>query len=164
MPEAALENGHGDGNSAAPAASGGGGNSAVMMKFRNYIPKTADLKDYVLDKPTTVALEAELEDRCKEAVDAAQEEDAVMAIAPKKPNWDLKRDVQKKMQVLGVKTDKAIMELIRRKIKQESGEAPPASKEKADPEDMKASRNEASIALAREVGKRNVEDIDDTYD
>lgn len=138
----------------------------VNLKFRNYVPKTADLKELVMEKPTIEALEQELAQRASDTIEASMEEDAVMAIAPKKPNWDLKRDVQKQLAVLSMKTDKAIMELIRRKIKQESGEAlPEGDKKKADPEDQKANRNEASIALAREVGKRKIEDVDgDTYD
>ena len=51
-------------------------------------PKAEDLKEGVLPKaPTVKALEKEPEDEPK---------DIVLDVALKKPNWDLKRDIQKK--------------------------------------------------------------------
>lgn len=35
---------------------------------------------------------------------------------PRKPNWDLKRDVQKKLSQLSRQTDAAILQLIRAKL------------------------------------------------
>lgn len=40
----------------------------------------------------------------------------MLNIAPRKPNWDLKRDVAKKMEKLDRMTQKAIVELLREKI------------------------------------------------
>lgn len=36
-----------------------------------------------------------------------------ITIAPRKPNWDLKRDAQKKLDILDRATDRAIMEIVR---------------------------------------------------
>ena len=44
-------------------------------------------------------------------------------LQPKKPNWDLKRDLQRKLDVLNVRTENAIARLVREKIE--------AAKEKA---------------------------------
>jgi len=33
-------------------------------------------------------------------------------LAPKKPNWDLKRDVEKKLEVLEKRTQRAIVKLL----------------------------------------------------
>eukprot|EP00842_Homolaphlyctis_polyrhiza_P004986 jgi/Hompol1/5489/HPOL_001989-RA len=38
-------------------------------------------------------------------------------LAPKKPNWDLKRDLDKKMEKLARKTQAAITDLIRQRLK-----------------------------------------------
>jgi coiled-coil domain-containing protein 12 len=37
-------------------------------------------------------------------------------LQPKKPNWDLKRDLERKMDVLNVRTDNAIARLVRERI------------------------------------------------
>lgn len=37
-------------------------------------------------------------------------------LQPKKPNWDLKRDLDRKLEVLGVRTDNAIARLVRERI------------------------------------------------
>lgn len=37
-------------------------------------------------------------------------------LAPKKPNWDLKRDVEKKLEKLDRKTQRAIYEIIRQRL------------------------------------------------
>jgi coiled-coil domain-containing protein 12 len=39
-----------------------------------------------------------------------------ITIAPRKANWDLKRDVQAKLEALDRQTDRAIAELVRRSI------------------------------------------------
>ena len=46
-------------------------------------------------------------------------------LQPKKPNWDLKRDLKQRMEVLDVRTDNAIARLVRERIaaqKKEGGE------------------------------------------
>lgn len=40
-------------------------------------------------------------------------------MAPRKPDWDLKRDVSKKLEKLERRTQKAIAELIRERLKQD---------------------------------------------
>ena len=40
-------------------------------------------------------------------------------LAPRKPDWDLKRDVAKRLEKLEKKTQKAIVELIRERLKEE---------------------------------------------
>ena len=41
-------------------------------------------------------------------------------MAPKKPNWDLKRDVEKKLEKLDRKTQRAIYEIIRQRLEGDS--------------------------------------------
>jgi coiled-coil domain-containing protein 12 len=47
------------------------------------------------------------------------EEIDITNLAPRKPDWDLKRDVAKKLQRLERRTQKAIAELIRERLKDE---------------------------------------------
>ncbi len=46
----------------------------------------------------------------------------VTAIAPKKVNWDLKRDITKKLNRLEKRTQKAIVELLRERLEREAEE------------------------------------------
>ena len=38
------------------------------------------------------------------------------SLQPKKPNWDLKRDLDRKLEILNVRTDNAIAKLVRERI------------------------------------------------
>merc|ERR1719321_1855059 len=97
------------------------------LKFRNYVPRTPELKELVLPAVSTTELENSIDKEIEEAIETAENEDAVMAIAPKKPNWDLKREVERKMVVLNARTDRSIVQLIRQRIA-----ASKAAPEKAD--------------------------------
>jgi coiled-coil domain-containing protein 12 len=55
---------------------------------------------------------------------AEEEEEAdkpldLFKLQPKKPNWDLKRDLDRKMEVLNVRTDNAIARLVRERIERQ---------------------------------------------
>ncbi|KAI1133406.1 cwf18 pre-mRNA splicing factor-domain-containing protein [Nemania abortiva] len=59
----------------------------------------------------------EKETRDKAAEDAKDDQGIdLFKLQPKKPNWDLKRDLNKKLEVLNVRTDNAIARLIRERI------------------------------------------------
>ena len=58
----------------------------------------------------------ELEAHAKEQGDAGD----LLNIAPRKPNWDLKRDLSTKMEKLNKRTKYAIVELIKQRIEAES--------------------------------------------
>ena len=46
--------------------------------------------------------------------------DALVAAAPKKVNWDLKRDIQPKLDKLEKRTQKAIVEILRTRLEKQS--------------------------------------------
>merc|ERR1740117_922560 len=110
-----------------------------------------------LPRITSADVEAEIDEEIQNQLEAAEDQDAVLAIAPRKPNWDLKRDVERKMQLLQARTDRSVVQLIRQRIQQDraAAKAPAASTAKPgeDGDDEKGRRDEASFALAREVGK-----------
>lgn len=65
----------------------------------------------------------DIETEVKDQLDAAKskvviEELDITNLAPRKPDWDLKRDVAKKLERLERRTQKAIAELIRDRLKQ----------------------------------------------
>ena len=54
-------------------------------------------------------------------ISASQEASGVhITAAPKKVNWDLKRDIAKKMNRLERRTQKAVVELLRLRLEQEA--------------------------------------------
>ena len=78
-----------------------------VIRFRNYQPKTADLKEAVL--PPAVA---------PETFDSVptEKEEIRLDVEPKKPNWDLKRDITKKLEKLERRTQQAIVEMIKEQV------------------------------------------------
>lgn len=82
------------------------------------------------EAPPTLSLkergEKTLEERAKELEEdikakAAEEEKKdegvdIFKLQPKKPNWDLKRDLEAKLEILNVRTDNAVAQLVRKRI------------------------------------------------
>lgn len=96
------------------------------MKFRSYTPNDENLKSHVnIATPADVGdtVESETKNLTKEALaehaEKEKEEVDLFNLAPKKPNWDLKRDVEKKLQKLDRKTQKAIYEIIRMRLEKD---------------------------------------------
>ncbi|XP_039224692.1 coiled-coil domain-containing protein 12 [Crotalus tigris] len=88
------------------------------LKLRNYIPEDVELKERVVPN----AKPASVEDKVKEQLEAAKpeliiEEVDLANLAPRKPDWDLKRDVAKKLEKLEKRTQRAIAELIRERLR-----------------------------------------------
>ncbi|KAJ1934753.1 hypothetical protein FBU59_005598, partial [Linderina macrospora] len=66
-------------------------------------------------------IETDTKDLITEALSekqAAAEETDISAIAPKRANWDLKRDLQKQLDKLKPTNDLAVANLIRRRVQQ----------------------------------------------
>uniref|UniRef100_T1ISS2 Coiled-coil domain-containing protein 12 n=1 Tax=Strigamia maritima TaxID=126957 RepID=T1ISS2_STRMM len=87
--------------------------------FRSYTPQSDSLKENKLPR----ANPGNVEEKIKDQLEAGKpteviEEVDLMNLAPRKPDWDLKRDVAKKLEKLEKRTQKAIAELIRDRLKQ----------------------------------------------
>ncbi|XP_022955111.1 coiled-coil domain-containing protein 12-like [Cucurbita moschata] len=83
------------------------------MKFRNYVPHDKELQEGKLAPPVLPKFEDPV------ATEPPQlKEDPFVNIAPKKPNWDLRRDVQKKLDKLERRTQKALYKLMEEQEKQ----------------------------------------------
>ncbi|KAM5157545.1 coiled-coil domain-containing protein 12 [Mantella aurantiaca] len=107
------------------------------LKLRNYTPQDEVLKERQVPpaKPVTV------EEKVKEQLEAAKPEPIIEEVdltnlAPRKPDWDLKRDVAKKLEKLEKRTQRAIAELIRERLKgQEENLATAVESAKQEDED-----------------------------
>ncbi|CAG8490935.1 16818_t:CDS:2 [Funneliformis mosseae] len=108
-----------------------GKNEKLPLKFRNYTPINEDIKaiskiNISTPKDITETLEKTVEEvtkQVKEEEEKKREEEVdLFNLAPKKPNWDLKRDVEKKLAKLDKITQASIAELIRIRLQGESNE------------------------------------------
>mmetsp|Transcript_33116 Transcript_33116/g.55480 ORF Transcript_33116/g.55480 Transcript_33116/m.55480 type:complete len:156 (-) Transcript_33116:83-550(-) len=101
--------------------------SGRTVKFRNYLPKD----DELLTKKVPAVQAPEFEEPVIEPTagldEQADDEDAIASLAPRKANWDLRRDVAKKLEKLERRTQKAMVELM-----QESQAAAQAAEEEED--------------------------------
>ncbi|KAI1812534.1 cwf18 pre-mRNA splicing factor-domain-containing protein [Poronia punctata] len=113
--------------------------SARILSGRNYdaeargpklgfeAPPTLGMEGPTLEEQAAIV---EAETRRKAAEDAKDDQGIdLFKLQPKKPNWDLKRDLEKKLEVLNVRTDNAIARLVRERI----SNAQAAAKKTAQP-------------------------------
>ena len=82
-----------------------------ILKFRNFTPRDRNLRHFVLPKPK-IEPNIDLKELCK----PLDKGNGIMDVAPKKANWDLKRDVARKVARLEKRTQRAIIEMIREKV------------------------------------------------
>ena len=104
----------------------------LHLSGRNYDPEAKGPK-LGFEAPPQLALEKTLEQQAQEVEDAirkkAEEEEQddkgvdLFKLQPKKPNWDLKRDLDKKLEVLNVRTENAIARMVRERIEGKQKEA-----------------------------------------
>ncbi|XP_072939530.1 coiled-coil domain-containing protein 12 [Epargyreus clarus] len=88
-------------------------------KFRSYKPQDEALQEAKIRD----AEPAVVDDEVKDLVEAGKEKVIlqdldISSLAPRKPDWDLKRDVAKKLEKLERRTQKAIAELIWERLKE----------------------------------------------
>jgi len=90
------------------------------MRFRNYFPRDDDLQKAKHPPPVIPKFEDPV---ATDPLQVAGAEDPIVSIAPKKPNWDLRRNVAQKLEKLEKRTQKAIIELMMEEEKLRQAEA-----------------------------------------
>lgn len=99
--------------------------TSTYLSGRNFDPATRNVKlgfDNIPIADPTSTLEYKAEQLALEtkAVQAAEKDDDkgldLFKLQPKKPNWDLKRDLEAKMRGLDVQTENAIARMVRDRI------------------------------------------------
>ncbi|XP_018568656.1 coiled-coil domain-containing protein 12 [Anoplophora glabripennis] len=89
--------------------------------FRNYKPADDDLTELAVEPARPGDVSSEVKDQLESAKsEIVIDQLDVTSLAPRKPDWDLKRDVAKKLAKLERQTQKAIAELIRERLKERS--------------------------------------------
>jgi len=99
------------------------------LKFRNYQPYDTSLKKLVKEtevkENSSVNLATPVDGRVEMDViklELQKFQDEELNIMPKKPNWDLKVQVEGKLEKLKNRTQKAIVEILREKLAAEANE------------------------------------------
>ncbi|KAG6333227.1 hypothetical protein ID866_5862 [Astraeus odoratus] len=106
--------------------SGGNGNSVLLN--RNFDPETRTLRKHGKNEAVTQeTLENDVEGMAENIIAQdeqlrAQELD-VFNIAPKRANWDLKREMEKKLAKLERRTQEAVHILIRQRLAAQQGQS-----------------------------------------
>lgn len=103
----------------------------LHISGRNYDPETRGPKlgfeAPPVEGPTLEdqAAEIEAEVRRKAEEEAAADRGIdLFKLQPKKPNWDLKRELNLKLEILNVRTDNAIARLVRERLEAKKAAAP----------------------------------------
>ena len=106
----------------------------LHISGRNYDPETRGPKlgfeAPPVEGPTledkAAELEAEVRRKAEEEAAADRGID-LFKLQPKKPNWDLKRELNRKLEILNVRTDNAIARLVRERLEAKKATASAAS-------------------------------------
>lgn len=98
----------------------------LHLSGRNYDPETKGPKlgfeappILALEKPTLEEQAKLVEEEVRKKAEEEEQDDKgvdLFKLQPKKPNWDLKRDLERKLEVLNVRTENAIARLVRERI------------------------------------------------
>ncbi|TPX13286.1 uncharacterized protein E0L32_006259 [Thyridium curvatum] len=146
--------------------------SRLHLSGRNYDPETRGAK-LGFEAPPTLGIEdktlevqaAEIEDqiRQKAAEEAAQADKGIdlFKLQPKKPNWDLKRELNKKLEVLNVRTDNAIAKLVRERLAAKKAAAQGAGGAKGVAEDGKTETGMEGAALVEGLRLKEQEEAEE---
>ncbi|XP_078460184.1 coiled-coil domain-containing protein 12 [Lampetra fluviatilis] len=88
------------------------------LKLRNYTPEDTELKMRQQPQAKPASVDEKVQDQLEAGKPQPIIEEVDLAnLAPRKPDWDLKRDVAKKMEKLEKRTQRAIAELIRDRLR-----------------------------------------------
>ncbi len=99
--------------------------TTTYLSGRNFDPTTRNVKlgfdnIPVADPTSTLEYKAQqlaLESKAQQEAEKADDKGLdLFKLQPKKPNWDLKRDLEQKMKVLNVQTENAIAKLVRERV------------------------------------------------
>ncbi|KZV92179.1 mRNA splicing factor [Exidia glandulosa HHB12029] len=95
------------------------------VKHRNFDPETRQLRKYAGEDATDTVervVDGLAEKIIAEDAERRNQELDVFSIAPKRPNWDLKREMERKLAKLERKTQEAILLLTRQRLAAQKGQ------------------------------------------
>jgi len=88
------------------------------IRFRNHQPRSESLQELTIENAVAPKVDDEVGTAEVIHNDATQE--PLLNLAPKRPNWDLKRDLEPQLKKLRHMTDRAIVGLIAARVAEEA--------------------------------------------
>ncbi|KAJ2933803.1 hypothetical protein H1R20_g3293, partial [Candolleomyces eurysporus] len=108
-------------------AEGGEGALESLLHGRNFDPVSRTLKKHGNAEDLEDTVEKNVKGLAERIITEHEEKEKqeldIFNIAPKRPNWDLKRDMEKKLARLERKTQEAIHTLIRQRLAAQNGQS-----------------------------------------
>ncbi|KAI6036493.1 hypothetical protein PISMIDRAFT_670057 [Pisolithus microcarpus 441] len=103
-------------------------NRAAVLLNRNFDPETRTLRKHAVNGAIIEdTLEQDVDGMAEKIIAEDEQQRAeelnVFNIAPKRPNWDLKREMERKLAKLERKTQEAIHTLIRQRLSSQKGQS-----------------------------------------
>ncbi|RDW60947.1 hypothetical protein BP6252_12330 [Coleophoma cylindrospora] len=143
----------------------------LHLSGRNYDPEAKGPK-LGFEAPPTLGVEktleqqaAEVEEEIRKKAEEEEQDDKgvdLFKLQPKKPNWDLKRDLDKKLEILNVRTENAIAKLVRERIEgAQKAERAKAGKSTVPGDDSGEEMGMDGIALVEGVRVQEREEEED---
>jgi len=94
----------------------------MKLRFRNYKPFAPEMEAMVMPPPEILEDMTWIDNEIRSIVERAQQgDDFLLNLEPKRITWDLERDLAPKLEILNARTQKALVDLVREKIRQEGG-------------------------------------------
>ena len=90
-----------------------------VLKFRNYKPQDVDLKDKQLPRAKPTDVTEHVSEQLESVKEKSIEQVDLLNLAPRKPDWDLKRDIAGKLEKLQRRTQRAIVDIVRQRLAEE---------------------------------------------
>lgn len=140
--------------------------TAKYLSGRNYDAQTKGAKLGFESTPAAnqETLEAKAATLAQETKRQAEEEEKadkpldLFKLQPKKPNWDLKRDLERKLEVLNARTDNAIAMIVRERIQGQQKSVKAQSNGNGDSEGAAAGVDGVTLVEATNVREREDEE------
>lgn len=104
----------------------------ITIKFRNYVPLNEDLANSEMVKDLIGRATAIEEQMLKELQESVFKKSDLVNITARRPNWDLKRDIERKMQRLYRNTMKSIRAVVAEKKARDEAESSSSSSSGSD--------------------------------
>ncbi|EJD44184.1 mRNA splicing factor [Auricularia subglabra TFB-10046 SS5] len=101
------------------------GEDVRPVKHRNFDPETRTLRKHAGEEATDTverAVDGLAEKIIAEDAERRNQELDIFSIAPKRPNWDLKREMERKLAKLERRTQEAILQLTRQRLAAQQGQ------------------------------------------
>jgi len=93
-----------------------------QLKFRSYQSENQIIKENQMERVEAPDITEHIQVHLEKEKEPLEVDIDLYKLAPKKPDWDLKRNIEKKMEKLEKKTSQAISEMVREKLQRSAME------------------------------------------